>query len=62
MNVYKTVYQNNKVFVKMTETAEVKEARMSNNRITKEALANALKKLLEQQPLSKISVKYITDY
>ena len=43
MNVYKTVYQNNKVFVKMTETAEVKEARMSNNRITKEALANALK-------------------
>ena len=35
---------------------------MSNNRITKEALASALKKLLEQQPLSKISVKYITDY
>ena len=35
---------------------------MSNNSITKEALATALKKLLEQQPLSKISVKHITDY
>ena len=35
---------------------------MSNNSITKEALATALKKLLEQQPLSKISVKHITDF
>lgn len=35
---------------------------MSNNMITKEALANALKELLEKQPLSKISVKCITDY
>lgn len=35
---------------------------MSNNSITKEALATALKKLLEQQSLSKISVKHITDY
>lgn len=30
---------------------------MANNQITKEALATALKKLLEKQPLSKISVK-----
>ena len=35
---------------------------MANNQIMKEALATALKKLLEKQPLSKISVKYITDY
>ncbi len=35
---------------------------MSNNIITKEALATALKKLLEEYPLSKISVKCITDY
>ena len=35
---------------------------MANNQITKEALATALKKLLEKQPLSKISVKCITDY
>lgn len=35
---------------------------MSSNTITKGALATALKKLLEQRPLSKISVKHITDY
>lgn len=35
---------------------------MSSNRITKEALASALDKLLEQQPLCKISVKDIVDY
>lgn len=35
---------------------------MSNNIITKEALASGLKHLLEQQPLSKISVKHITEH
>lgn len=35
---------------------------MSNNLITKEALANALKDLLKKQPLSKISIKDITSY
>ena len=35
---------------------------MASNAITKEALANALKNLLKQKSLSKISVKDITDY
>lgn len=35
---------------------------MSNNLITKEALASALKSLLKEMPLSKISVKCITNY
>ncbi|SHK14721.1 TetR family transcriptional regulator [Hespellia stercorisuis] len=35
---------------------------MSNNLITKDALASALKSLLQTQPLSKISVKSITTY
>lgn len=35
---------------------------MSSNLITKDALANALKALLCQMPLSKISVKNITNY
>lgn len=38
------------------------EVCMSNNQITKEALASALKDLLKEQPLSKISVKSITNY
>lgn len=41
---------------------EQRRVYMSNNMITKEALANALKELLEKNPLSKISVKCITDY
>lgn len=35
---------------------------MSNNMITKDALGKALKVLLEKKPLSKISVKDITEY
>lgn len=35
---------------------------MANNLITKEALAGALKSLLKEMPLSKISVKCITTY
>ena len=35
---------------------------MPNTSITKEALASALKALLANQPLSKISIKDITDY
>lgn len=35
---------------------------MPNTSITKEALASALKTLLMRQPLSKISIKDITDY
>ena len=35
---------------------------MSSNLITKETLASALRELLKTQPLSKISVKDITDY
>ena len=35
---------------------------MSNNIITKEAYAKALKELLRTQPLSKISIRNITDY
>lgn len=35
---------------------------MSNNMITKDALGKALKALLEKKPLSKISVKDITEY
>ena len=35
---------------------------MPNTSITKEALADALKALLANQPLSKISIKDITNY
>lgn len=35
---------------------------MSNNMITKDALGKGLKVLLEKKPLSKISVKDITEY
>lgn len=35
---------------------------MSNNSIIEEALATALKEILKRQPLSKISVKLITNY
>lgn len=38
------------------------EAKMSNNSITKEAIANGLKDLLMVRTLAKISVKDITDY
>ena len=35
---------------------------MSNNSITKDALARALKEILKEKPLSKISIKNITSY
>ena len=34
---------------------------MANNRITKETFAKALKELLQERPLTKISVKDITE-
>ena len=41
---------------------QIRELYMSNNMITKDALGKALKVLLEKKPLSKISVKDITEY